>query len=332
MKPWFGLKQSNTFRRMFESRHVNDLKIIVVGTVIVGIGFIIYHHIVVHGSELDGKFTGAVVVFAGTIVAWAYQTGSKRLGVVDLFACEIVTLCRVGTITRFIPRLIAAFDSLNKTPETLNTRPKTPASGECERFPSKENYFPVFENGTMDLQILQADVVINVTAYYTYMKTLRDYLRRLSEISQGTTSEKCNVLLNAIYMTFLGYESARKSVGELVEYQPTRAEAKIAVLMTEVPAFRFLRDHLSAEDFRGRRLALREPKYGSIVPDLFDEIMNASGEDWENARSSAIDLGTLYNELGFRPRIQHSVLDIITPLEARVDIEIADSVSPLQPV
>jgi hypothetical protein len=141
MKPWFGLKQSNTFRRMFESRHVNDLKIIVVGTVIVGIGFIIYHHIVVHGSELDGKFTGAVVVFAGTIVAWAYQTGSKRLGVVDLFACEIVTLCRVGTITRFIPRLIAAFDSLNKTPETSTHVPKPLLPANLNAFHLKKTTF-----------------------------------------------------------------------------------------------------------------------------------------------------------------------------------------------
>ena len=34
----------------------------------------------------------------GLVLGWAYQAASKRLGIVDLFACEIATLCRVGTI------------------------------------------------------------------------------------------------------------------------------------------------------------------------------------------------------------------------------------------
>ena len=39
-----------------------------------------------------------VVGVVGAVIAWAYQSGSARLGVIDLFACEISTLCRVATV------------------------------------------------------------------------------------------------------------------------------------------------------------------------------------------------------------------------------------------
>jgi hypothetical protein len=41
-------------------------------------------------------------------------------------------------------------------------------------FASQENYFPVFETNTRDLQTLEARVVINITEFYTYMKAFRD--------------------------------------------------------------------------------------------------------------------------------------------------------------
>jgi hypothetical protein len=39
-----------------------------------------------------GASVGAIVSVGGGVLAWTYQTGSARLGVVDLFACEIATL------------------------------------------------------------------------------------------------------------------------------------------------------------------------------------------------------------------------------------------------
>ena len=44
------------------------------------------------------KYAGPAITICGAIVAWAYVSASKRLGIIDLFACEIKTLCRVGTI------------------------------------------------------------------------------------------------------------------------------------------------------------------------------------------------------------------------------------------
>ena len=44
------------------------------------------------------KYAGPAITICGAIVAWAYVSASKQLGIIDLFACEIKTLCRVGTI------------------------------------------------------------------------------------------------------------------------------------------------------------------------------------------------------------------------------------------
>jgi uncharacterized membrane protein len=59
---------------------------------------------------MDLQFAPAVVVF-GAILAWAYQVGSARLGVVDLFACEIDTLCRMTTIVDMVGRQVALFEA-----------------------------------------------------------------------------------------------------------------------------------------------------------------------------------------------------------------------------
>ena len=51
---------------------------------------------------------------------------------------------------------------------------------DASRFTSQESYFPVFDASVKDLQALEADVVKHVTAFYTYMKVMRDSLRRLA--------------------------------------------------------------------------------------------------------------------------------------------------------
>src|SRR5262249_18320251 len=158
------------------------------------------------------------------------------------------------------------------------------------RFTSQENYFPVFEGNNKDLQILEADVVINVTEFYTYMKALRDQFRRLGDLGGGAefNQQKSAVLINAIYMTFLAYESARKSIVELIEYEPTQAEAMVTGLVTEFSAYRFLTRCFDADtDIRGRRLALRAKAYDELVPKLCHQIRNSTEDDWENARTTA---------------------------------------------
>jgi hypothetical protein len=148
-----------------------------------------------------GIFIGAIGALGCGVLAWTYQTGSARLGVVDLFACEIATLCRVAAVTDMVERYIDLFRTEPKMALTHRIDGDMPTNG--ARFTSQESYFPVFEAAVKDLQQLEADVVDNVTAFYTYMKVMRDSLRKLAEIhaSRGyvydSAQRACGVCLPA---------------------------------------------------------------------------------------------------------------------------------------
>jgi hypothetical protein len=149
-------------------------------------------------------------------------------------------------------------------------------------FASQENYFPVFESNTRDLQTLEARVVINITEFYTYMKAFRDYLRTLAEITPqsdelDSSSESLlrwhEAVVNVVFMLFLGLESGRHAIADLVEFQPEKAERTIVILISELEAYRFLRSWFTnSEDVRYQRLNLRESDYQRLVPKLISSV------------------------------------------------------------
>ena len=293
---------TDTVDRLFESKHVNDLRLIAAVASIVVVWVAIFSAVFafdgalmyarsnpdLQGLTLVGDlliagvedflklFAPAMVVF-GAILAWAYQTGSARLGVVDLFACEIDTLCRMTTIVDMVGRQVALF---NAGPPA--TSPGQDCSGlAVGQFVSQENYFPVFDSNSRDLQTLEARVVIHITAFYTYMKAVRDSLRKVAEVrataveSHRPPDEAAaagpwhDSLRNVLYMLYLGLESARKAIHDLVEFEPEQAERKIVILISELKAYRFLRGQYSNPlDMRYHRLILRASEYEREVDAL----------------------------------------------------------------
>src|ERR1700682_2946009 len=227
------------------------------------------------------KYAGPAITICGAIVAWAYVSASKRLGIIDLFACEISTLCRVGTIFD-IGKIYAKMYS-NGTATDKQAAAKDIAS---PQFISQEQYFPIFEQNSSDLESLEALVVESITEYYTYMKAVRDLLRKLAsiEVSRITTSidsapgDKAEIdpwhqtVSDIIYVLFLGYESARKAITDLTEFQPTRAEHIIAILLTELVCYSFLCKSLKDDNLRFSRLQLRLSDYENVVPELIEEV------------------------------------------------------------
>src|ERR1700733_7513751 len=126
---------------------------------------------------LGTYFIPAIPIY-GAIVAWSYLSASKRLGIVDLFACEISTLCRVGTIFDVGKTHVDMYykgDAAEK-----HAAAKHIASSQS--FVSQEEYFPIFDHNSSDLESLEALVVEPITEYYTYMKAARDLLRKLASI------------------------------------------------------------------------------------------------------------------------------------------------------
>lgn len=318
-------EESSTFERLGRSCHVADLRLIFSVTVIlvvvasvVALAFCFQHEVMFHWKDIrkphngwlwariafsaigdSGAFIGAVGAVGCGLLAWTYQTGSARLGVVDLFACEIATLCRVAAVTDMVPRYIRLFRSGYEG--TVLQR----VGGEmldCERFTSQEHYFPVFEASICDLQQLESDVVTNVTAFYTYIKVMRDGLRKLTEMRRSSTgAEEVNdewhrAVCNVIYMQFLGLESARKAIRDLVEFEPKQAEDICTILLSELVAYGFLREQFSG-DLRQRRLTSRALGYGEAIPAFYRMVKAGTGAKWEKAQDLAEEVMELYAQI-----------------------------------
>jgi hypothetical protein len=262
---WKTLTQddaASTFKRLLNSRHVVDLQLIFwtsCGLMIVGSGFVlIFDHYCPESSIIDNKTLITAIAGAGCgVLTWCYMTGSSRLGVVDLFGCEITTLCKVITISETVPNLIKIYN--NPPAQSI-------------KFCSEEEYSPIFNNNSKDLESLEARVVRPVTEFYTYQKTVRDYFRRLSNIDKpnGDIQNWQNCIGNVIYMVFLMLESARNSVVSLVEFEPEQAESEIVILLSELIAYGFLVKHYENSssyqpDARLERLKLRQFEYPGIV-------------------------------------------------------------------
>lgn len=294
-----------TIDRLFTSRHVADLRLVIAFaslavTLLFVIGVVLSIVWIDYGRwdlvrGFWACFTPALGVF-GAVLAWAYQAGSQRLGVVDLFACEISTLCRVVTVVDSVGRSIRDFELGGSGGAAVSESP-------TRRFTSEEDYFPIFENTTRDLQSLEAHVVINITAFYTYMKTVRDSERSLVEMSASpappepelrkatTSTPRQNAARNVIYMMFLGLESARKAIEELVEFEPDKAEQRIVILISELEAYRFLRNQfVDEDDIRYQRLQLREDEYKEVITEIRDVIKAQAGEGSNKSWGPALRL------------------------------------------
>jgi hypothetical protein len=268
-----------TINRLFTSQHVRDIQVIVANAVLIFVPVLFTCFLVSIDAVLSagpagwtyhfwfaglGKLLpvfGPVLAVFGAVLTWAYQVGSARLGVVDLFACEIITLCRVAFVSDTVDRLIDMF----------NQGPPRSAAGAGgipgHQFNSQEDYFPVFEANARDLQTLEAKVVIQITAFYTYIKAVRDSMRTLSEIgTQGAAWQRAAG--DVIYRMFLGLESARFAITKLDEFEAESAERRILILIGELQAYGFLCRHFEVNDRRYKRLDLRKADYEKLVPQL----------------------------------------------------------------
>jgi hypothetical protein len=285
-----------TFIRLTRSKHVADLQLIAVVTLycaaifpivsllLAGLHVLFSDHWKIYWEhpyrwwvpfvffgELGAvvlSIAGGFYAIVGTILAWCYQSGSARLGIVDLFACEMTTLCRVCTIVELTQKCIDAFNKVDADPN--NKKEVARVREGFSHFDSAEVYTPVFDANAKDLQVLNVGVVTNITSFYTYWKAMRDAFRQLASTVTGKPSEIDferwkGAMCNVIYMQFLAFESARKAIDDLIEFEPSHAENKITILLSELPAFHFLLDQFTNEDVRHKRLELRRHEYPDII-------------------------------------------------------------------
>lgn len=238
-----GLKYHfNRFRR---SPHCQDLLFIAV----VASAFCILALIVCVFVKTPEAFI-AVLGIALTVVGWAYQAANTRFGVVDLFAAEIATLCRVSAVSEFIPNSIRRYY----------------AGGDFPKIESLSDYIVVFDNHAKDLEILDGDVVRYVTQFYVYIKALTDAVSRGAP-AQGPRNNPG--ALNIVFNAFLAFESARQALTVLMEDGVERTEYVLTAMLSEVPAYLLLLSEIrDPEDLRFQRLSNRLRQYQVLIAEI----------------------------------------------------------------
>jgi hypothetical protein len=231
-------------------------------------------------------YIGPAIPVCGGVIAWAYLSAATRLGVVDLFACEIRTLCRVSTAFDIGKTYIGRYEG-----KAIDNQP-TQSGG----FKSEEDYFPVFTNNSHDLEALEATVVGNITEFYTYMKALRDLQRKLLETR--SLEEAKPLTADSLFVLFLGFESARNAIKELIEFEPTQAENVLIILLTELVCYPFLCCHFKDDELRLSRLLLRLDDYKNEVRELLDTV-DAHGDDpdWAPAKRTLPEFIERFNDM-----------------------------------
>jgi hypothetical protein len=306
-----------TIDRLFKSDHVKDLRLVAAFALMafysITLVLLIFVWFQPHRDAWSGwgvarefiAFFGPTLVIVAGILGWTYQTGSSRLGVVDLFACEISTLCKVAAVNETVHSRVTQFGK--------GLGPVKPAGSvpEARPFTSQETYFPVFEHDPSSLQPLEAKVVVNITEFYTFMKAARDFMRALAAAEPlpadrepwagnappGSWREASR---NVIYMLFLALESARKAINQLVEFEPESVERTIIVLISELEAYHFLRGQYDdPDDAHAGRIRLREADYEKYAPMAYWAVkrgLDSAPKLWRAAEPLLPELAKRYKE------------------------------------
>jgi hypothetical protein len=117
---------------------------------------------IVFGAAIFGGFIG--------VISRLIENAQKRLGTVDLFTSEILSIGQVFTSSNIVGAFVQLYDRLARAqPEQDTVGP-----GGFADVARKESYSSVFDKNNSDLGHLSSDVVSNITAFYTFFKASRD--------------------------------------------------------------------------------------------------------------------------------------------------------------
>jgi hypothetical protein len=275
--------------RLLTSNHVKDLQVIVQCTFVFWAIAVIIIIFAEHNIETHAML-GTLTVVAGGVLSWVYQTGSNRLGTVDLFACEISAICR----SCFVVDLGRATVAMLSQPFGQNPR----------NFASVEQYTPVCDKVLPDLQPLGVTVIEAVTEFYNYRSAMMDYLRAAVAETDSCPMHR-HLVVMMLYMQFLMYESAHNAIHELIEFEPNREESLINILCCGLSVYKFLRsapdfrDRATGKpDYRAKRLELRAETYSKDVWETFNSAREyGSTGKWKRAFTTAPELQARYVEV-----------------------------------
>jgi hypothetical protein len=266
------------------SKHIRELSII--GALALAVGVPLISFIIIDGIEnndLDKwvPLAAAVSTVFSAIIGWAYQTGNKRLGVVDMFHAEILTLCKACQVSDLVGGevFIHFHPKLMRDSSTVS-----------------EQYSTIYSQSAKELAALNQDITLNISQYYTLLQASREAYRLLGTPHMGLSEDDSwkERSITFIYFIFLALEAARSALAELIDDRDRRDEAVLIALLSEWFAYCFLLDQWhktgpDAFDIRAKRIAAREENYIK----LFKQFQDRSGRS-RNIIDLCDDLQQIY--------------------------------------
>ncbi len=243
-----SVKWTTDLKRFVFSPHCRDLLALAVAAIGVAVAFFFVHGWLQY--QLDSTLIAAILAAVFGVCAWTFQSANLRFGAADIFASEIVTLCRISAVVDFIPHLCSSYK-----PNGQRMRPSQ----------STQDYVVIFHNNSKDLEILDGVVVTWVTEFYVYFKAMLETLSRVPASDQDSGYK--DALLNVIYMAFLTYESGRQALMRLIDDKPDRREAILTTLLSEIPAYNLLSRAFDSRpsDIRKHRIDGRLAHYKQLM-------------------------------------------------------------------
>jgi hypothetical protein len=248
------IQWTTDLRRFVSSPHCRDLFLLAIGALLLGIPSAIcfFNH---GGPEIGA----GLIVSSLSVAAWTFQAANGRFGAADIFASEILTLCRIARVVNFVQHLVDSY-----------RHSKPIALGK-----STQDYVVIFHNNSKDLEILDGNSVNWVTEFYVYFKAMLDTMSRLPDstdrklLSADETTYK-ELVLSVVYTAFLTFESGRFALMHLVDDKRAREEAVLTALLNEIPAYLLLHEvyRLKEHDIRWRAIHGRWPQYDTLIEQI----------------------------------------------------------------
>jgi hypothetical protein len=150
----------STFVRLLTSNHLAELQRIALPCLMILYLLLIVLFVNLFGpipwaglamTADERKIAAGVVAATAAALNWTYQTGSKRLGVIDLFACEISAIARMT--------LIADSAVAQVRVAMLEHGGQDTEADSSVKFTSEEHYTPVYDGNLSDSQALDIAVI-----------------------------------------------------------------------------------------------------------------------------------------------------------------------------
>jgi hypothetical protein len=209
-----------------------------------------------------------------TIAAKLIENSQKRLATVDLFTSEILSIGRVFISSNIVGMFVHLFDELSKPNLVLEASSNGGLDAPLQIGPfgfadaaRKESYFTIFEKNSTDLGPLSADIISDVTAFYTFLKASRDATGAMSLWKEPyyVNSMQRNDVISVLYNCFLMAIHGRLALNGLIEQDQRAKYASEVFNSIEVKCYCFLITVLQRFDQRYRILYERRDYYLGVA-------------------------------------------------------------------